>query len=176
MKKVLKVLLSAVLFLCLGSFAFANEGLAAENAVGVYVLGAEEAVGGIQYGHRFNDLLGIKIGTYAYYNNDTWTLEPMNYNVTLETDFTLYETNWKDKVGSRLFAYAMVGHEGRLEKESYDSDPVTFSADAILSAGFGFDFIFFDHLSVPFQFGYMATFPSKPNVGFCAGIGVRYCW
>lgn len=177
MKKVSKILLAAVLFLCFGSFAFAHDGLASENAVGVYILGADEPVGGIQYGHRFNDLVGIKIGSNAYYNNrDSWNLEPMNYNVTLETDFTLFETNWRDKVGSRLFAYVLAGHEGRLEKDSYESDKTHFSADAIVSAGFGFDFIFFDHLSVPFQFGYLATFPSKPNVGFCAGIGLRYCW
>ena len=47
----------------------------------------------------------------------------------------------------------------------------------IAGAGFGFDFIFFGHLSVPIQFGFMGNINgTDPNVGFCAGTAIRYSW
>ena len=52
----------------------------------------------------------------------------------------------------------------------------TFYNDAVASLGFGFDFTFFGHLSIPVQFGFMGTFPDDPQVGFCGGIALRYTW
>ena len=72
------------------------------------------------------------------------------------------------------------GYDARIARTyDYENDKKkteTFVSNAIASAGFGFDFIFFDHLSVPVQFGFMGTFPNEPKVGFCGGIGVRYSW
>ena len=50
-------------------------------------------------------------------------------------------------------------------------------SNVIDAIGFGFDFIFFGHLSVPIQFGFMGTINEEdPNVGFCGGLGLRYAW
>ena len=183
MKKLLIAM--AVLFTIAGGL-FAN-GLENKNAIGMYILGSQNAVGGIQYERRFTDLVSTKFGVYAMYNQKS-NYDPFNCNFTVETDFNLYETTWKEKVSSRLFAYGMVGYIGSLAYEAPDysvseqeNNPTAaknpqMSNDVVLSAGFGFDFIFFDHLSLPIQFGFMGTFPDNPNVSFCGGIALRYTW
>ena len=176
-----KIIITVAAFLMLTTGLFAN-GLENKNAIGMYILGSESAVGGIQYERRFTDLLSTKFGAYAVYHNDS-NYDPFNCSFTVETDFKLYETNWRDKVASRLFAYALAGYMGSIvyeydyTNENPDSTKkkVT-SNDAVTSIGFGFDFIFFDHLSVPIQFGFMGTFPDNPNVAFCGGIALRYTW
>ena len=177
MKKLILTL--TTLFLLAGSM-FAN-GLENENAIGMFIIGADQPVGGLQYEHRFSNLFSTKMGVFAFYNNDAYA-DPYNMNFTVETDFTLFENNWKDKICSRLFAYGLVGYAGKMERhyEYTESNGEKKSQqmhnNAVASAGFGFDFIFFDHLSVPIQFGFLGTFPDDPQVGFCAGIGIRYTW
>lgn len=164
------------------SLLFAN-GLENKNAIGIYVIGAETPIGGIQYERHFTDFISEKFGVYAFYNNNNdYTSNPFEFNVTAETDFKLYETNWKDKVASRLFAFAMLGYDIKIERETHYAEPEgSYSEEkvinnALAAVGFGFDFIFFDHLSVPVQFGFMGTFPDTPNIGFCGGIALRYSW
>lgn len=163
------------------SLLFAN-GLENKNAIGIYVIGAENPIGGIQYERHFTDLISEKFGVYAFYNNNDYTSNPFEFNVTAETDFKLYETNWKDKVASRLFAFAMLGYDIKIERETHYAEPEGSYSEkkvinnALAAVGFGFDFIFFDHLSVPVQFGFMGTFPDTPNIGFCGGIALRYSW
>jgi len=47
-------------------------------------------------------------------------------------------------------------------------------ADAMLGIGFGFDFMLFDHISIPLQFGFEGEFPNEISAGFCIGTGIRY--
>ena len=175
-----KLIIAAALVFALGSSLFAN-GLENNNAIGMYVLGGDTSVGGIQYERRFSDLISTKFGVFAFYNDDTYS-DPFNASFTVETDFTLFENNWKDKICSRLFAYAMAGYVGVYERTwNYDAPEGSQKTEkmhnnALASLGFGFDFIFFDHLSVPIQFGFMGTFPDDTQVGFCGGIGLRYAW
>ena len=176
MKKL--ITMAAMLFILAGT-VFAN-GLESKNAIGMYILGSSEAVGGIQYERRFSDLVSTKFGVYAMYNDkDDWS--PFDCNFTVETDFTLYDTTWNDKISSRLFAYALAGYKGGIEyyRENYEEETPKIKRsynNAVASLGFGFDFIFFDHLSVPVQFGFLGTFPDTPNVAFCGGIALRYTW
>ena len=175
MKKLL-LTIAAVFMLTGGLFA---NGLENKNAIGVYVLGSEQAVGGIQYERRFSDLISTKFGVFAFYNNDSYS-DPFDLNLTVETDFTLFENNWRDKICSRLFAYAMLGYIANIER-GYDyvnavQKTEKFHNNAMASLGFGFDFIFFEHLSVPIQFGFQGTFPDDTQVGFCGGIALRYTW
>ena len=177
-----KIFLTLTVLITLATGLFAN-GLENQNAIGMYVIGADQSVGGIQYERRFSDLFSTKFGVFAFYNDTTYS-DPFNMNFTVETDFTLFENNWKDKICSRLFAYGLVGYAARMERTwdySVGGDGESkkiekFHNNAVASAGFGFDFIFFDHLSVPIQFGFMGTFPDDPQVGFCGGIGLRYSW
>ena len=174
-----KLILSGVFALiCAGTGAFAS-GLDNRDAVGVYVLGAEKPVGGIQYEHRYTDFISNKFGAFIFYNNDSYS-DPLDMNFTVETDFTLFSSEWKDKIASRLFAYALAGYTATLERGyDYINDvpkKEKFHSNAVASLGFGFDFTFFGHLSVPVQFGFMGTFPQDTQVGFCGGIGLRYAW
>ena len=176
-----KIILSMTILLALAGSLFAN-GLDNQNAIGMYILGGENAVGGIQYERRFSDLFSTKFGVFAFYNDKNQYSDPFNGSFTVEGDFTLFENTWKDKISSRLFAYGMIGYTGVYERNrSYDDNdnPIVTEKmhnNAITSVGFGFDFIFFDHLSVPIQFGFMGTFPDDPKIEFCGGVALRYTW
>lgn len=174
-----KLIIAATLVLALAGSLFAN-GLDNNNAIGMYVIGGENAVGGIQYERRFSDLFSTKFGVFAFYNDSGYS-DPFNASFTVEGDFTLFENTWKDKISSRLFAYGMLGYTGTYERSYEYGEPESKKIEkmhnnALASVGFGFDFIFFDHLSVPIQFGFMGTFPDDPQVGFCGGIALRYTW
>ena len=174
-----KLIIAATLAFAIAGSLFAN-GLENKNAIGMYVIGGEQAVGGIQYERRFTDLFSTKFGVFAFYNESGYS-DPFNASFTVEGDFTLFESYWKDKISSRLFAYGMVGYTGTYERGWEYGEPKSKKVEkmhnnALASLGFGFDFIFFDHLSVPIQFGFMGTFPDDPQVGFCGGIALRYTW
>lgn len=174
-----KLIIAATLVLALAGSLFAN-GLDNNNAIGMYVIGGENAVGGIQYERRFSDLFSTKFGVFAFYNDSGYS-DPFNASFTVEGDFTLFENTWRDKISSRLFAYGMMGYTGTYERSYEYAEPESKKIEkmhnnALASVGFGFDFIFFDHLSVPIQFGFMGTFPDDPQVGFCGGIALRYTW
>ncbi len=180
-----KKLLLCLGFISLTSLMFATtDALKNKNAIGVYIIGAELPTGGIQYERKFTDLISEKFGVYAYYSPDEWSNNNFDCSFTAETDFNLYETTWNNLVASRLFAFGLVGYHGWTDSAIiYDSitDTSTKTApkyyqDAILAAGFGFDFFFFGHLSLPIQFGFMGTFPNKNNIGFCGGTALRYSW
>ncbi|MBO4534056.1 MAG: hypothetical protein J5726_10245 [Treponema sp.] len=180
-----KLAVAAIIALsCACPSLFAN-GLDNRNAIGMYVIGSETPIGGIQYERRFTDLFSTKFGTYIYYSKADNSDSPVEFNFTVEPDFTLFETSWKDKVCSRLFAYGLAGYDYTLRTTSHwDSATSDIVIDSkrnqhtlIAGAGFGFDFTFFDHLSIPLQFGFMGTLnDTDPNIGFCAGIAVRYAW
>ena len=183
MKHTLKKIIIASICMSLFSTLFAN-GLDNKNNIGMYFLGADDPIGGLQYERRFSDLISEKFGLYAFYNEDTYSTQPLNFNITFETDFNLFETSHETKVGSRLFAYALAGYDLSLHREyqySSNSSKSTLKEEelkhnAIVSIGFGFDFLFFNHLSVPIQFGFLGKFPTDPHVGFCGGTALRYSW
>ena len=179
-----KIILTLTVLLTLTAGLFAN-GLENKNAIGMYIIGSETPVGGIQYERRFTDIFSSKFGTYLSYSNVENSGTPIEFNFTVEPVFTLFETTWKDKVCSRLFAYGLAGYDYTMKNESHWDD-ITYKRvvdstkhqhSLIAGAGFGFDFIFFGHLSVPIQFGFMGNLnDSDSNIGFCAGIAVRYSW
>jgi len=188
MKKLFKILLAAVLLSSFGFSAFAEEefesGSKNRNAIGVYGIGAETSLYGIQYERRFTDFISGKVGTYVFYNNNEYSTYPFQYQLTTEVDFTLYEEDWFKNCSSRLFAYTLIGSVGDIFRDSnYNSErgettyePPVFRPDFVASVGFGFDFIFFKHLSVPFQFGFIGSLPNTKSIGFCGGTGLRYSW
>ena len=184
-KFIKKLAVIGTLFI-IGASAFAS-GLDNQNAIGLYVIGAETSIGGLQYERRFTDVLSVKFGGFAsYQNRDTYNSGEAQFNFVVEPDFTLYEADWGSKVGSRLFAFGLVGYDyQRICLSRWDTtDPNKRLADEVKNqyslvgaAGFGFDFIFFGHLSVPIQFGFLGMLNTiDPNVGFCAGVGLRYSW
>ena len=185
MKKLLKSILLVSLFTCLGTSVFA-EALDNKNAIGMYVIGSECPVGGIQYERRFTNVFSTKFGTYALVRNkEYYGGTPLEFNFVVEPDFTLYQTSWNNKVSSRLFAFGLAGYDFTQKSNGhyddtlsrYVQDQVTNTHSLIAGAGFGFEFIFFGHLSVPLQFGFTGTLnQDDPFLGFGGGIAVRYSW
>lgn len=183
MKTMKKTLIAGLILLCSSVFVFAS-GLDNQNAIGMYIIGGDTSYGGIQYERRFSDFLGVKFGTFALYQNKSYyNNDEAQFNFIVEPDFTLYQADWNSKVCSRLFAFGLAGYnfERKTEVQYVEGGPNIEETknihSAIAAAGFGFDFIFFEHLSVPIQFGFMGTINNDdPNVGFCAGVGLRYAW
>lgn len=184
MKKVFKAILAGAVFLCLGTVCFAS-GLENKNAIGIYVIGSESPVGGIQYERRFSDLFSTKFGTYVLVKgNNSYTSVPVEFNFVIEPDFCLYKTEWNSKVSSRLFAFGLAGYDFK-ETADWEYDETLrqtvlketdTSHGIIAGAGFGFEFIFFGHLSIPVQFGFTGLIDKEPFFGFGGGIAVRYSW
>lgn len=168
MKRLLKILLTFGFLMGLSTTAaFANP-LENKQAVGVYYILSENPIGGLQYEYRFNNLISTKVDVFMYY--DGKYREALNYNGNIELDITMDESMWKERYSSRLYAYILAGHTGNL----YFGETPHQQYDAVLSAGFGFDFTLFDHLSIPIQFGFLGTFPDNKSAGFCVGSGIRY--
>lgn len=156
-------------------------GLDNKNAIGFYVLGSQSTIGGIQYERRFSDLVSAQFNTYVFYNTNTTWSNILDYNINAQLNFRLFEYAWKNVFASRLFAYAMIGHRGFIENvydyETYDFKPSEdFSATMIGSAGFGFDIILYEHLSLLLEFGFMGSYPNDAFAGICIGSGVRYAF
>ena len=189
MKAITKKALIAGLILLISSVSVFANALENKNAIGMYIIGGDPSYGGIQYERRFSDLISVKFGTFALYQTYSYSnTSEAQFNFIIEPDFTLYQTDWNDKVSSRLFAFGLAGYDfkkkvnvrwdfsGGVDGVRLD-DEVTYINSAVAAVGFGFDFIFFGHLSVPIQFGFMGTINEEdPNVGFCGGLGLRYAW
>ena len=95
MKTIKKALIAGVILLCSSISVFAS-GLDNKNAIGLYIIGGDPSYGGIQYERRFSDLLGVKFGTFAFYQNRTYSdNDEAQFNFLVEPDFTLYEADWK---------------------------------------------------------------------------------
>ena len=188
MKLTIKKLLMTALLFGMGTGLFA-EALDNNNAIGMYVLFSKDSIGGLQYERRFGDVVSTKFGTFASVNNGATYYYGSNtsveVNFVVEPDFCLYKTSWNDKVSSRLFAFGLLGYDfmNSTDRVYADENDTTGHLEesqvhsALAGFGFGFDFIFFDHLSIPIQFGYMGRINTdNPNFGFCCGISLRYSW
>ena len=180
MNKRLRKILCILVLSGLSFGAFAG-GLDNKNGIGTYVFMADRPFGGLQYERRVGDSnsVGLKFGLFAYYDNDS-TTEPLNMSFTMEVDYSLFETTYKDKICSRLFLYALAGYQGGIDRKwDYVNEAPkeeTFYNNALTSLGVGFDFIFMDHLSVPLQLGMVGIFPYQTKIGFTVCLGVRYVW
>ena len=161
-----------------------NSGLAFKNAIGAYFLwNYKSPVGGIQYDRWFTDLFGTKFNFYIFYDpseNSIWN-HIMDYTVSTEFTLKLYETAFNDEFASRLFAFCMIGHRGYIERsyvrDDYSNNYVfkeLYTPIVLTSIGFGFDFIFAEHLSLPIQIGFMCSFPNDKYAALCIGTGIRY--
>lgn|SRR5574344_718873 len=183
MKKLGKVLMMMCILTSFGVVsAFANP-IDSDNAIGVFIMGTtESSVYGLQYQHWFNDKIGMQMEGAAYYNPDVYYGKELQYNISAEFQYKLYETALGERSATNLYAWLLAGHHGYIANEStYDAGTGTnvytstgFCANAIVGLGFGFDIMFLNHISIPVQFGFMGEFPNDPTIGFAFGSGLRY--
>ncbi|MBP5567687.1 MAG: hypothetical protein J6X54_00520 [Treponema sp.] len=180
MNKRLRKILCILVLSGLSFGAFAG-GLDNKNGIGTYVFLNDHPFGGFQYERRVGDsnAIGLKFGVSAFYDDDD-KFEPLNYNLTFEFDYSIFQTTWKEKIDSRVFLFALVGYEGGIKRDYDNINRIilsdTYYSNVLACGGAGFEIIVFDHLSFPIQIGMSAKFPYEIKVGFTTGFGVRYTW
>ncbi len=163
-----------------------------DQAIGIFVLGNVSAtdpnVCGIQYQQWF-DKIGFQTEGFVYYNDKNFSqVSTYNFSLSGELLLKLYETPKFKRTYSTLYAWFMAGYHGYNKANYVDSKGTYgeagyvegyytdsgFMGDAMLGIGFGFDIVVFDHISIPFQFGFEGEFPNTVTAGFCIGSGIRY--
>ena len=60
------------------------------------------------------------------------------------------------------------------EEQGYPDITYTVSPALLVGAGFGIEFILFDHLSIPLKFGVTSQFITDTGVGLSFGYGILY--
>ena len=193
MKKIISFALA--IFLIGAASVWAEESqddITYDQAIGVFVLGNDSSDGpnvcGLQYQQWF-DKVGFQTEGFVYYNDKNYKAVP-TYNFSLSGEFLvkLYETQVVRRTSSTLYAWFLAGYHG-YNKANYVESKGTygepgyvegyytdsgFMGDVMLGIGFGFDIVVFDHISIPFQFGFEGEFPNTITAGFCVGSGIRY--
>lgn len=167
-----KKILAILLILFIGVSFLAADACINKNATGLYgFLWSNNGGGGIQYHRWFNNWLGGQITFGGWCNTDEGILKNLDYSVFGEVQFKFHQFDASDKFGGCLYGWILAGHHGYYS--SYDDNEFA-RFNALLGIGLGFETVFFEHLSIPFQFGYSGAFPYDTNFGFSAGIGIRY--
>lgn len=193
------LVLTAFSFVNLGVFAeeknneeIVSESVAKEddevmkNALGASVMFnfTDLGVGGIQYMHRFNDIFSLENNLLLYSGPGEADNTDFGFYYSAQMDFSLYKfkaATSKIKFESELYAWLLLGYMGYTqynyvaEDDAYDYRVLDdyFSSNFVFGFGFAFDFVLFEHLSIPLQLGYLGKLPDM-NINFCIGTGVRY--
>ena len=178
MKKIVKTLVVALVSCVLAASLAAQESPEKKseklpNAVGGFFLSSAtfNMVGGLQFQVGQNDFMAGKFGFWGFAAQnsdgaDLFTTVPPNFNVSYEQDFVVFKSDFSSDFKTDLFIWILGGYGGRFEE--------SFIQNAILGAGFGVDFTIGEHLSIPFQLGYLAKFPNDSYLTLCYGIGGRF--
>lgn len=131
------------------------------------------------------------------YTTEPYEADIFVYNIGVEVQYMLYQDSFRDWFNGNLYVFAGGKHDGAVrttytyEEEiigtapnTYKEYPRTGQSDfyyvPLMSAGFGFGFepVFFKHLSIPIEFGLMGQWEfgtAMPvNAGLTFQSGLRY--
>jgi hypothetical protein len=176
----------------LGGFAgeFGGSGLSYQHWFGS--LGLQTAVG-IFYYPEDSSLY------QSSYDGTSYDLEVFTYNLGVEGQLMLYENTYNDWFSGNLHLFAGITHTGSIRKTiTYTGEVVTptggadpyteytvsgetgplFYPGASVGFGIGFEPVFFQHFSVPLEFGLGGSWEFDSIVPVSAGLrvqgGLRY--
>lgn len=178
MKKFLFIF--ALFFIVFSSQIFAEENLKEEycssavgfnqqfNLSGAYTMG-------LTYQNYFDNNWGIQASLGAIVN------ETVYYSADIQLQRLFLVNNFLNKRKTSLFGWANVGIAS-VEKAHYNEDekgnwlPPTYTVTPALlvGAGFGIEFVLFDHVSIPLKIGVTSQFITDPGVGLSLGYGILY--
>lgn len=155
-----------------------------KNALGAYfILSVDDEMGGLEYQRWLTKRVGLEAELSLYYQNSSYGAKTFNYDLNCQADFNLYEFEVKN-FASQLYAWVMMGSKGSIDYipevhgslyPEDDHDAIfSFEPSLLAGFGFGFDLIFFRHLSIPVQMGYMGSFFNNTYLNFCFSSGIRY--
>ncbi|MCR4940973.1 MAG: hypothetical protein K5930_12840 [Treponemataceae bacterium] len=165
MKKIL--ILSLILLFALGPCFAEEPELDGKIALGMGFGVGEFSMVGLQY-HQW-------LGSHGIFA--TVGLSDDHKSALLGYQFCVYETSFTDILNSRLYVWVDGGADYMTYSQfSYDGgDPSPESQfNAVAAGGIGMEFVWWHHLSVPVQFGYVAKFPNNTSMSFYFTSGVRY--
>ena len=174
------------LFVCIFcvTFSFAQENseneIQTKNALGFFIKTPANAnhlpLGGINYQRWLNDYLGVQgsiQGTFYSKNQ-----EP-NYNFCTDLELQVRFIKHKFKVlpiESTVYAWLSGGLIAQDEVDVYGDGSVDVYKDCSFCTGIGFgvDFVFHEHISVPLAIGYLANIGDTISADFSISTGFRY--
>ncbi len=96
-----------------------------------------------------------------------------------EYQYCVFSAHLTETLNSRLYVWASGGVNVRNESvHEWEPDLTLWQnevhVNAVTSLGVGMEFVWWRHLSVPVQFGYVAEYPFDFGMSFCFSSGVRY--
>ena len=170
----------ALIFIVFSSQIFAEENLKEEycssavgfnqqfNLSGAYTMG-------LTYQNYFDNNCGIQASLGAIVN------ETVYYSADIQLQRLFLVNNFLNKRKTSLFGWANIGitvdekaHTIRDEDGTPLETTFTDSPALLVGAGFGIEFVLFDHVSIPLKFGVTSQFITNPGVGLSLGYGILY--
>ena len=169
MKKIISLLVIIALLL-MPIFAEAAEN---ENdkdgsaALGMYFCTGEFSMIGLHYQQWFGNH-GVMVS--AGLTGDT-------INAVAEYEYCVYSAKFTETLNSRLYVWVLGGvncvNDHKYNNATGEYEP-NFYVDGLASLGIGMEFVWWKHLSIPVQFGYIVELPNNTKMSFCFASGVRY--
>ena len=177
MKKFLFIF--ALIFIVFSSQIFAEENLKEEycssavgfnqqfNLSGAYTMG-------LTYQNYFDNNWGIQASLGAIVN------ETVYYSADIQLQRLFLVNDFLNSRKTSLFGWANVGvtsiNNSYSENNADDELVWTYTSTPALlvGAGFGIEFVLFDHVSIPLKFGVTSQFITDPGVGLSFGYGILY--
>ena len=172
----------ALIFMVFSSQIFAEENLKDEycpSAVGfnqhISLTGANSI--GLTYQNYFDNNWGIQASLGAIVDTNVY------YSADLQFQRLFFVDSFLNSRKTSLFGWANVGiasiesgyYISYDEEDGYYYDYYSEVTPALLvGAGFGIEFVLFDHVSIPLKFGVTSQFITDPGVGLSFGYGILY--
>jgi hypothetical protein len=174
--KILVLILSLAL---LSSTIFADSSpfLNYANSLGVYAsfLGGQDVPAAGLAWNTWLNRHGVQVWGGGYYQNANYY-----YNISAAWRYMLLNVKFNEWFASNIFTtvsagYFGAGNESRPANTSTGASELngSFLHYGGLAAGFGVELLFFEHFSIPIEFGYAGQFPNI-SLGFSGGIGLLY--
>ncbi|MCR4940974.1 MAG: hypothetical protein K5930_12845 [Treponemataceae bacterium] len=93
--------------------------------------------------------------------------------VFADYQYCIFSASFTERLDTRFYAWISGGAAFFNDYNFYSSSSYS-GVDAIFAVGIGTEFIWWKHLSVPAQYGYIARFTDNFHLGFFYSSGVRY--
>lgn len=137
---------------------------------------------GLSYQKRISDLDALQTTVGLSFNGDATWGSLLDYVVGVEYQHTIYSDSYEDWFLGQLYVFTGINHMGSIkaeEESGYALGP--FRPSLAVGGGFGVEILFFDHFSLPIEFGYGGfweyadtSFIKQLEFQFIAQAGVRY--